>query len=93
VTLTNDQETASQLHVLPEYKVHMDNDCSFSMSLAHGSVLLEVSKNELHSTTEVANGDLRNPARIGVVFFQHEFLEFPNHGNAEFWLPNCNVHR
>ena len=56
---------------------------SGSVALSHGSLCLEVSKEEMHATTALKFPNKRNLSRIGLVFYQHKQLNFKNHGLYE----------
>eukprot|EP00095_Tigriopus_kingsejongensis_P010881 maker-scaffold86_size395752-snap-gene-2.28 protein:Tk10881 transcript:maker-scaffold86_size395752-snap-gene-2.28-mRNA-1 annotation:"hypothetical protein TcasGA2_TC013798" len=74
----------SLYHTNAEENFHDGNIGGLAIALTHGSVLFEVAKHELHATTALKNPDRFNPTRIGLVFYQHRALIYPEHGHQEW---------
>ena len=84
-------ESELKAELKPEVKY--ETDCSeaiqdpevggLALALPHGSLLVEVAKQELHATTALRSPNKIHPCRVGLVFYQHGNLNLPQHGKAK----------
>ncbi|XP_053213546.1 methylcytosine dioxygenase TET2-like [Panonychus citri] len=75
------------------YEFESDNEDScldprmggVGIALEHGSIMIECSKHEVHSTTPLRQPNRLQPNRLSLIFYQHKNLDKPNHGSV-----NCD---
>ena len=74
-------------HVLPDFKparAFAARSGGLTFNLPSGSLLIEVAELFKHATTAViGEGSDPRPCGIGVVFYQHQHLNWPDNGKCE----------
>ena len=86
-SVKQEEDGAEDRRVLQSYQ----SDCveafqdvnmgGLALALPHGSVMLEVAREELHATSALSRPNKYHPCRVGLVFYQHMKLHFPHHGH------------
>ena len=56
--------------------------------LQHGLILFETAKHENHATARIDDANPDDPSRIGIILFQHQKLDRPNHNCLEKEMPD-----
>jgi hypothetical protein len=72
-----------QLHCLNEYSLEEGGEPGVAFDLGNASVLIEAASRELHSSSQIKNPDCKKPSRVGLVCYQHNHLDKPDHGSKE----------
>lgn len=55
-----------------------------AIALTHGSILFEVAKKEVRSSTALRHPNRLSPSRLALTFYQHKSLNAPRHGFSQY---------
>ena len=73
-----------QLHVLNQYSLVAGGPPGIGFDLGSNSLLTEVSSIERHATTPLEFCNPKDPTRVGIVFFLHNAIQYPEHGELHY---------
>ena len=69
-------------------QAHDEKTPGLVIMLQHGLILFETAKHENHATTRIDDANPDDPSRIGIILFQHQKLDRPNHNRLEKEMPD-----
>ncbi len=82
-SLQHQDRPGAQMHCLVNYALENGGSPGVAFDLGDNSILIETASREKHASTRIIQPNLREPSRVGLVFFQHMFLDRPDHGSLE----------
>ena len=78
-----ERQQAPQLHILYNYACRNKQGKGIGFALPHGSIHMELGAVEPHASTPCPMNDKGQARRIGIIFYLHRHLNYPEHGK---WL-------
>jgi hypothetical protein len=81
ISLQHEGHPSAQMHCVADYSLEEGGPPGVAFQLGDNSILIEAACREKHASTKISLPNFRHPSRVGLVLFQHQYLDRPDHGS------------